>query len=61
MKFMILSLFTFQESKAFSQRYSIKKGIHKTFTKFLGKPRYWSFFFNKVARMRPAILLKQRL
>ena len=38
-----------------------EKGVFKSFTKFTGKHPYQSFFFYKVARLRPATLLKQRL
>ena len=42
-------------------RCSIKKGILRNFTKFTGKHLCKSLFFNKVAGLRPAILLKKRL
>ena len=38
-----------------------KKGVLKNFAEFLGKHLYQSFFFNKVAGLRPATLLRQRL
>ena len=38
---------------------SIKKGILKNFSKFTGKHLCQSLFFNKVAGLRPAILLKR--
>ena len=37
------------------------KGFLKNFTKFIGKRQYQSLFFNKVAALRPAHLLKKRL
>ena len=43
------------------QRCSIKKGVLKNFAKFTGKHLCQSFFFNKVAGLRPATLLKKRL
>ena len=38
-----------------------KKGVLKKFTKFTGKHLCQSLFFNKVASLRPATLLKKRL
>ena len=38
-----------------------KKGVLRSFAKFTGKQLCQSFFFNKVADLRPATLLKQRL
>ena len=38
-----------------------KKGVLKIFRKFTGKHLYHSFFFNKVAGLRPATLLRKRL
>ena len=37
------------------------EGFLKNFTKFIGKRLYQSLFFNKVAALRPANLLKKRL
>ena len=56
-------------SKTFHQRLqsyrsrwcSIKKGIYKSFAKLTGKHLCQSLFFNKVARLRTATLLKKRL
>ena len=39
----------------------MKKDVLKNFAKFTGKHLYQSFFFNKVAHLRPATLLKKRL
>ena len=39
----------------------MKKGALKNFDKFTGKHLCQSQFFNKVAGLRPAILLKSRL
>ena len=38
-----------------------KNGVLRNFTKFTGKYLYQSLFFNKVAGLRPATLLKKRL
>ena len=43
------------------QRCSIKKDVLTNFTKFTGKHLCQSLFFNKVAGLRPAFLLKKRL
>ena len=37
------------------------KGVLRNFTKFTGKHLCQSLFFNKVAGLRPATLLKKRL
>ena len=39
----------------------MKKGVLRNFTKFTGKYLCQSLFFNKVAGLRPATLLKKRL
>ena len=38
-----------------------KKGVFRNFAKFTGKHLFQSFFFNKVAGLRLATLLKKRL
>ena len=38
-----------------------KKGVPRNFAKFTGKHLCQSLFFNKVAGLRPATLLKKRL
>ena len=43
------------------RRCSVKKGILRNFTKFTGKYLCQSLFFNKVAGLSPATLLKKRL
>ena len=43
------------------RRCSVKKGFLKIFIKFTGKHLCQSLFFNKVAGLRPATLLKKRL
>ena len=40
---------------------SCKRAILRNFAKFTGKHLYQSLFFNKVAGLRPATLLKKRL
>ena len=42
------------------QRCSMKKVVVRNFTKFTGKHMRQSLFFNKVAGLRPATLLKKR-
>ena len=37
-----------------------KKGVLRNFTKFTGKHMCQSLFFNKVAGLRPATLLKKK-
>ena len=39
----------------------MKKGVIRNFAKFTGKQLCQSFFFNKVAGLRPATLSKKRL
>ena len=43
------------------RRCSVKIGVLRNFTKFTGKDLCQSLFFNKVAGLRPATLLKKRL
>ena len=43
------------------QRCFIKKSVLRNFTKFAGKHLYQSLFFNKVAGLRPATLLRKSL
>ena len=43
------------------QRCSIKKGVFRNFTKVTGKHLCQSLFFNKVAGLRCATLLKKKL
>ena len=60
----VTSLFTFLSVILFRsshQRYSLKKGVFRNFVKFTGKHLSQSLIFNKVAGLRPAILLKKRL
>ena len=46
-------------SRSSQQRCSIKKGVLKNFAKFIGKHLCQSVFFNEVAGLRPATLLKK--
>ena len=50
-------------SKAVVKRREVlsKKGVLRNFAKLPGKHLYQSLFLNKVAGLRPAILLKNRL
>ena len=50
-----------KNSKAVVQRCAVKKGVLRNFAMFLGKHLCQSLFFNKVAGLRPATLLKKRL
>ena len=43
------------------RRCSVRKGVLRNFAKFTGKYLCQSLFFNKVAGLRPATLLKKRL
>ena len=43
------------------RRCSVKKGVLRNFTKFTGKHLCQSLFFNSVASLRPATLLKKGL
>ena len=43
------------------QKCSVKKGVFRNFDKFTEKHLCQSFFFNKVAGLRPETLLKKRL
>ena len=43
------------------RRCSVRKVVLKNFTKFTGKHLYQTLFFNKVAGLKPATLLKKRL
>ena len=48
-------------TEAVAQRCSVKKVFLEISQKFTGKHLCQSFFFNKVAGLRPATLLKKRL
>ena len=47
--------------KSSCRRCSVRKGVLRNFAKFAGKHLCQSLFFNKVADLRPATLLKKRL
>ena len=47
-------------NKSSHRRCSVKKGVLKNFTKFTGRHLCKRLFFNKVAGLRPATLLKKR-
>ena len=42
-------------------RWLLLRGVLKNFAKITGKRLCWSLFFNKVAGLRPTMLLKERL
>ena len=48
-------------SEAVAQRCSVEKSVLKNFSKFTGKHMCQSIFFNKVASLSPATLLKKSL
>ena len=54
------SLFDTNKQKQ-SPRGVLLKGVLRNLTKFTGKQLYQRLFFNKVADLRPATLLKKRL
>ena len=54
------SLFDTNKKKQ-SSRGVLLKGVLRNLTKFTGKQLYPRLFFNKVADLRPATLLKKRL
>ena len=49
------------KSRSSHQRCSKEKSVLKNLTKFIGKHRCQSLFFNEVAGLRPATLLKKKL
>ena len=60
----IFLLFSHQwtcRNRSSHRRCSVKKGVFRNFAKFTGKHLCQSFFFDKVAVLRPASLLKKRL
>ena len=60
-KLRILIFGAFWRIRSSHQRCSMKKGVLRNFAKFTGKYLCQSLFFNKVAGLRPATLLKNRL
>ena len=57
--YLLLDLFPLQMARSSYLEVFCKKDIFKNFTKFKGKHRYRSLFFNKVPGFQPAILLKR--
>ena len=63
-KVLISSFFIFQTSTTFRSIYrrcSVRIAVLRNFAKFTGKHLCQNLFFNKVAGLRPAPLLKKRL
>ena len=60
-KFMASENFASIKSRSSHLRFSIKKGVVRNFAKFTGNNLCPSFYFNKVAGLRPATLSKKRL
>ena len=59
---MIIFAITIQmTTRSSHQRCSVRKGVLRYFAKFTGKHLCQGLFFNKVAGLRPATLLKKRL
>ena len=55
-------LFTYPvKNRSSHQSCSVRKGVLRNFAKFTEKHKRQSVFFNKVAGLRPATLLKKRL
>ena len=50
-----------KKNRSSHRRCSARKGVLRNFAKFKGKHLCQSLYFNKVANLRPATLLKQRL
>ena len=53
-------VFPVKPKSASHQRCFVQKGVLRNFLKFTGKHLCQSLFFNKVAGLRPAALLKKR-
>ena len=51
----------FLDIRSSHRKCSVTRGVLRNFTKFTGKHLCQSLFFNKVAGLRPAILLKKKL
>ena len=51
----------FSEAEEVEEPEAATRGVLRNFAKFIGKQLWQSFFFNKVAGLRPATLLKKRL
>ena len=52
--------FMITQFRSSQQMCSLKKGVLRNFVKFTGKHLHQSLFFNRVAGLRPATLLKKR-
>ena len=50
-----------EKNRSSHQRCPVRKGVLRNFAKFTGKQLCKSLFFNKVAGLSPATLLKKRL
>ena len=50
-----------KKDRSSHRRCSVKKGVLRNFAKFTGKHLYQSLFFNKIAGLRSATLLKKKL
>ena len=55
------AMFIFSIIKSSNRRCSVRKSVFRNFAKFIGKHLCQSLFFNKVAGLRPATLLKKKL
>ena len=60
-QFLFLHQYHYHLFKSSRPELFCKKGVLKNFAKFAGKDLCQSLFFNKVASLRPATLLKKRL
>ena len=60
-KFVFFNLVLQQMNNHSRPKVFCKKGVLRNFAKFTGEHKYQSFFFNKVAGLRPATLFKKRL
>ena len=60
-KIFYLLTFCLAQNRSSHQRCSMKNGVLRNFTKFTGKHMCQSLFFNTVAYLSPATLLKKRL
>ena len=58
---MVYPLPGYPQNRSSHQSCSVWKGVLRKFTKFTGKHLCQSLFFNKVAGLKPATLLKKRL
>ena len=56
-----LSIIICKNNRSSHERCPVRKGVLRNFAKFTGKQLCQSLFFNKVAGMKPATLLKKRL